>query len=100
MWRVHVISRKKLQDFWESHADAREALMAWHAEAEEATWRHLEDVRQTYSAADGVGRWTVFNIRGNRYRLIVSIHYNRQKIYIRHVLTHAEYDRGDWKRDE
>jgi mRNA interferase HigB len=100
MWRVHVISRKKLQDFWESHADAREALLAWHADAEKATWRHLDDVRQTYSATDAVGRWTVFNIRGNRYRLIVSIHYNRQKIYIRHVLTHAEYDRGDWKRDE
>lgn len=52
-----------------------------------------------YRSADAVGRWTVFNIRGNTYRLIVTIHYNRQKIYIRHVLTHAEYDRGDWKRE-
>jgi mRNA interferase HigB len=97
---VHVISKTKLVEFWQVHADAKEALSAWHRVATRATWTNLEDVRQTYSTAEAVDRWTVFNVRGNHYRLITVIHYNRQKLYIRHVLTHAEYDRGGWKRDD
>lgn len=96
---MHVISRKRLEEFWQEHADAKDALSAWYAVASKATWGNLEQVRLAYSNADAVDRWTVFNIRGNRYRLITVIHYNRQKLYIRHVLTHAEYDRGAWKRD-
>ena len=97
--RLHVISKKKLEDFWRAHADAKAALIAWHNAAEQATWHNLDDVRQTYASADVVGKWTIFNIRGNRFRLIVVIHYNRQKLFIRRVLTHAEYNRGDWKQD-
>lgn len=50
-----------------------------------------------HASADKVGKFTVFDIGGNKYRLIAAIHYNRKKVYIRHVLTHAEYDRGKWK---
>ncbi len=57
----------------------------------------MEDVRRTFSSADAVGKWAVFNIKGNRYRLIVEINYTFRRIYIRHVLTHAEYDRGGRK---
>jgi mRNA interferase HigB len=67
--------------------------------AKRASWSNLAEVRESYRSADLVDRWTVFNIRGNHYRLITVIHYNRQKIFIRHVLTHSEYDRGNWKRD-
>jgi mRNA interferase HigB len=95
---VHVISKKLLQEFWTTHADAKDALDAWHSVAKRAEWHNLEEVRQTYPSADAVDRWTVFNIRGNHYRLITTIHYNRQKIYIRHVLTHQEYSRGTWKQ--
>jgi len=98
-WRVHVISKKRLEEFWTTHADARDALLAWYGVARRASWDNLEAVRQTYRTAEAVEQWTVFNIRGNHYRLITAIHYNRQKVYIRHVLTHAEYNRGDWKRD-
>ena len=96
---MHVISRKMLEQFWEEHADARDALIAWYDVAKRTSWSNLAEVRQSFRSADVVGRWTIFNIRGNHYRLITVIHYNRQKIFIRNVLTHSEYDRGDWKRD-
>ena len=65
--------------------------------AEQSTWETFADVRAHAPSADRVGKFTVFNIGGNKYRLIVDIHFNREKVYVRHVLTHAEYDAGDWK---
>jgi len=59
---------------------------------------HFNDLRATFPSADYVDGLTVFNIGGNKYRLIASIHYNRKKVYIRAVLTHQEYDRGEWKQ--
>jgi mRNA interferase HigB len=56
------------------------------------------ELRITFPSADQVGNFTVFNIAGNKFRLIVAIHYNRKKVYIRHVLTHAEYRRGHWRK--
>lgn len=58
----------------------------------------FNDPRKTFASADYVGGLTVFDIGGNKYRLIASIHYNRRKVYIRAVLTHEQYDRGIWKR--
>lgn len=58
----------------------------------------FNDLRKTFASADYVGGLTVFNIGGNKYRLMASIHYNRRKVYIRAVLTHEQYDRGIWKR--
>ncbi len=55
-------------------------------------------LRNTFPSADKVGKFIVFNIGGKKYRLIVSIHFNRNKVYIRHVLTHPEYDKGAWKK--
>ncbi len=96
---MHVISQKALRDFWAEHADAESPLRAWHRVVEQSTWKNFADVRETYANADQVGKFTVFNIGGNKYRLISVIHYNRQKVYVRHVLTHKEYDKGDWKED-
>ena len=73
-------------------------LTAWYKVAKKAEWKSLVDVKQTYSSADYVDPYTVFNIRGNRYRLIVHIKYEWQTIFIKHVLTHEEYDKGDWKQ--
>jgi mRNA interferase HigB len=95
---MHVISLKKLRTFWEGHPDAESALRSWHRQVEQASWGSFADVRATYRSADQVGKFTVFNIGGNKYRLIAAIHYNRGKVYVRHVLTHAEYDAGAWKR--
>jgi mRNA interferase HigB len=94
---MNVISKKVLRAFWAIHPDARSPLLAWHAVVKHAEWETFADVRATYASADQVGRFTVFNVGGNKYRLIVVIHFNRAKVYVRHVLTHAEYDRGRWK---
>jgi len=94
---MHVISRKKLKEAAARHADLEGPLEAWFRIAKKAEWKNLTDVRKTFSSADGVGKRTVFNIKGNQYRLITEINYIFMRIYIRHVLTHAEYDRGGWK---
>ncbi len=95
---MHVISRKKLKDAAARHGDLEAPLDAWFRIAKKAAWRNLADVRRTFSSADGVGKWTVFNIKGIQYRLIAEINYGHGRLYIRHVLTHSEYSRGGWKR--
>ncbi len=67
-------------------------------------WKHIEDVRQSFPHVDSVGQLTVFNVGGNNYRLIAKIVFSKAekrigKVYVRSVLTHAEYDKNDWKRD-
>ena len=94
---MRIISPKKLRAFGERHPDSLAALLAWYRVARAAEWKNFAEVRRIYPHADQVGNKTVFNIRGNTYRLIVAIHYNTGKIFIRDVLTHAEYDRGDWR---
>jgi mRNA interferase HigB len=94
---VHIISRKALKDAAARHADLEAALDTWYRIAKKAQWKSLTDVRQTYSHVDAVGEYTVFNIKGNAYRLIVKIEYQAGRIYIRDVLTHAEYDKDRWK---
>ncbi len=89
---MHVISEKALREFWGKHADAKDPLKSWLTAAKRAKWQNLSEVRQTFDSADVAGVYTIFNIRGNTYRLVTAIHYNRQKVYIRHVFTHAEYD--------
>ncbi len=96
---MRVISRKTLREFCEKHADATEALYAWYKIASRATWQNLLDVQQIYPKAEAVGNFTVFNIKGNRYRLIVDLVYVSQRVYIKYVLTHAEYDKDEWKND-
>ena len=94
---VHVITRRRLNDFGQDHPECASSLEAWYRIMKHTDFDSLADVRRTFPSADRVGRFTVFNIGGNKARLIVAIHYNRKKIYIRHVLTHAEYDRGTWQ---
>jgi len=69
----------------------------WHAVSKRAVWRHFADVRADFPHADAVGIFTVFNIGGNKYRLVSVIKYRWQMVYIRNILTHAQYDEGEWK---
>jgi mRNA interferase HigB len=94
---MHVISYRALREFGETHPAAKEPLRAWYKTARQAEWKDLMEVRQTYPTADYVDGLTVFNISGNNYRLIVGINYQAQVIYIKHVLTHAEYSKENWK---
>lgn len=92
-----VIAKKKLRQFWAVHPDAEIPLRSWLQAARQERWTNFADVKARFSTADRVGKLTVFNIAGNKYRLIAAIHHNRGKVFVRHVLTHAEYDRADWK---
>jgi mRNA interferase HigB len=96
MW---VISKAKLRESWEQHADAEVRLRAWYQVVSEASWRDWDDLRRTFPSADRVGRLTVFNIGGNRYRLVARVEYERHKVYVRRVMTHGEYDTNEWKHD-
>ncbi len=93
---MHVISRKALRVFWAQHPDSEEPLSRWFKIMRQTQFGNFAALRRTFPSADKVGEFVVFNIAGNKYRLIVSIHFNRGKVYIRHVLTHQAYDRGGW----
>jgi mRNA interferase HigB len=94
---MHIITRKRLNEFAEKHPDAKSALQQWYKQAKTNEFKSFVDLRKTFRSADQVGNLTVFNIGGNKARLIAAVHYNRRAIYIRAVLTHREYDEGKWK---
>ncbi len=94
---MHVISRKALREFWEKYPNSKAPLSRWFKIMEKQDFGNFSELRAIFPNADKVGDLIVFNIGGNKYRLIASIHFNRGKVYIRHVLTHAEYDKGGWK---
>lgn len=94
---MHVISRKALREFARRHADSKSALDHWFHVIRTNRFENLNELRGIFPSADLVGDLIVFNIGGNKYRLITSIHFNRQKVYIRKLLTHEEYNRGKWK---
>lgn len=96
---MHVISRRQLREYSQKHGDCEQALDDWYKIASKANWGNLVEVQIAYPQAEAVGNFTVFNIKGNKYRLIVSINYEKQVIYIKYVLTHAEYDKDKWKND-
>lgn len=95
---MHVIAKPALAAFWARHPDAQRSLTAWHALMRSNDFGSFAQLKATFGSVDQVGGLTVFDIGGNKHRLIAAIHYNRRKVYIRAVLTHAEYDRGAWKR--
>jgi mRNA interferase HigB len=91
---MRVVARKTLKDFWETHADAEQALKAWYHEAKSNHWKSFTDIKVRYRSADALpGDRVVFNIKGNTYRLIVRIHYRTGLVFIRFIGTHAEYDK-------
>jgi mRNA interferase HigB len=96
---MHLISRKRLQEMWKTHADAEKPLTAWALIVERATWRSFVELRATFPSADQVGNLTVFNIGGNKFRLIALVDFEFQKLFVRSVLPRADYDKGDWKND-
>ena len=93
---MHVITRKRLREFAAKHADAGPALDTWFKVVDTAVWKTFADVRQTYRSADVVRAYIVFNAKDD-IRIITTIDYTWGKVFIKHVLTHADYDRGHWK---
>jgi mRNA interferase HigB len=94
---MHVITRKRLNEFAARYPEVRNALAQWYHLIKQNNFNSFAELRAMFSSADQVGKLTVFNIGGNKARLIAAIHYNRKKVYIRAILTHEEYDEGKWK---
>lgn len=93
---------RPLREFWSRHPSAQAPLRSWYTVVLGADWASLADVRKTYAHADSVRSRSgetlpVFNIAGNKYRLIARIKYEFRLVNVRAVLTHAEYDLGKWK---
>jgi len=93
---VRIIARKTLKDFWEEHPDAEQPLKAWYAETSRSAWVLPKDIKTRYPAASFLaGNRVVFNIKGNKFRLITHVRYDSGYVYIRFIGTHAEYDKVD-----
>lgn len=93
---MRIITRNKLIEYYEKHKDAEDALEEWYSKAKQAEWTCFSDIKKTFGSVDNIGNQRyIFNIKGNRYRLIVVIKMTIKTIYIRFVGTHAEYDRID-----
>ena len=95
---MHVISRKKLLECSKENASLSSSLDIWYRIAKAADWHSLAEVRQVLPSADAVGKYPVFNIKGNHYRLICEINYGTGRLSIRDVLMHSEYNKGGWKQ--
>jgi mRNA interferase HigB len=94
---VRVIAKKTLVQFWESgHGDAEQPLKTWHALAKAASWNNPQEIKAKFATASFLANnRVVFNISGNKYRLVVKVDYDFQVIFIRFIGSHAEYDRVD-----
>jgi mRNA interferase HigB len=93
---MRIISRKILKEFWRSHSDAEEPLKAWFYDVSHSNWSSPTDIKQIYGNATIVANnRVVFNIKGNRYRLVVHVRYDLGIIFIRFIGTHQEYDKID-----
>ena len=95
---MRIISRKTLRLFWEKaeYADAEQPLKAWFREASSADWASPAAIKAAFGTASIVANnRVVFNIGGNKYRIIAAVHYRGQRIFVRFIGTHAEYDKID-----
>ncbi|MEG4986793.1 type II toxin-antitoxin system HigB family toxin [Microcoleus sp. BR0-C5] len=96
---MHLISIRNLRKDAAQYRDVKNQIDSWNATVKQAEWQNLDEVRKIYRDAEAVGNFTVFNIKGNEYRLIVGINYEEQTIFYKYFLTHAEYDKDKWKND-
>ncbi|MGB9197086.1 MAG: type II toxin-antitoxin system HigB family toxin [Terriglobales bacterium] len=95
---MHVISRSAWRQAVAADPSLRGPMSEWHKVAKSAAWQSLVDVRKVYPHADFVDPYTVFNIKGTAYRLILRIEYRWQMIFVKYLLTHADYDKGAWRK--
>ena len=100
---MHIIARRAIREAARRHPEAANWLTVWWQHASRARWENVHDVRADYPAADQVEHCLVFNVRGNRFRLVCRVTYanewQRGTLFVKHFLTHAEYDRGRWRKE-
>lgn len=89
-----IIKKATLTEFSKKHTDVEDSLLKWYHQVEEANWRNFQDIKQTFNSADYAGNDRyVFDIKGNKYRLVALIIFRRRTLFIRFIGTHAEYDK-------
>ena len=93
---MHVISLKMLCTFWQKHPEAQSVLREWHLVMENVAFRDFNHVREFFNSADYVPPYTVFDVAGNNYRVVVIVRYKFGKVFVQKVMTHREYD--DWNK--
>lgn len=96
---MRIIAKPVLREFWMQNVSAEISLLDWYKQSKKANWTNLPGIKKVFSHADLVGKCVVFNIGGNKFRLITKINYRAKIIYIRSILTHKEYDQDNWKND-
>lgn len=95
---MHIITHKRIREFVAKYPDSQSSLESWYQIVKQTNYDTFSQLKQHFFSADYVDGLFVFNISGNKYRLIAAIHFNRKKVYLRTILTHSEYDKGQWKR--
>ena len=95
---MHVVSHKAIRLFASRHPDARAPFDRWYRVAKRADWERFADVKQTFNSADFVAPYVVFDVGGNKYRLVAEINFRKRVLFIRRILTHKEYEKGAWRR--
>ena len=101
---LRIVIRRRLREFWEAQPAAEEPLKRWYLLTQNATWRSTAEVTQTFGSADQVkvnsgSTVTVFNVGGNKFRLVAAIHYDYPRVFVLRVMTHVEYDKDKWKEE-
>lgn len=94
---MHIITKRRIIEAKAAYPQCIAALDGWYKIIKNNAFSSFADLKLSFNSVDKVGNLYVFDVGGNKLRLIASIHFNRQKIYIRHILTHKEYDKGTWR---
>lgn len=92
-----MISKKAIREYGKLHADSVPSLSNWLKTTRRAKWQNFAELRVDFGTADQVGRRTVFNMGGNKYRLIARVNYVTQRVFILHIMKHTQYVKGEWK---
>ena len=95
---VRIVSRKAIREATARHSEWGASLNAWYKITKDADWKNFADVRNGWKNSDVVGRFVVFDVCHNKCRLIATIKYEWRMVYIRRILSHAEYDQEDWQK--
>jgi mRNA interferase HigB len=101
---MRVISKKRLRDFWETLPAAKASLEQWHKVVSGANWHHFAELRNTFNHADVATTdqghpVVIFDVGGNKYRIVAALHYDGNICYVLRVLTHKQYDTNRWKME-
>ncbi len=94
---MHVITKKRIVEAKKKYPHSVSALDGWYAVVKKNNFLSFANLKQVFNTVDKIGKLYIFDIGGNKLRLIASVHFNRKKLYIRAILTHAEYDKSKWR---